>query len=194
MDARRRTAANKPRLRPWLGRSLATVTLALGLIAAASVATAQDASRIGYVDMKRLIDNAPQMLAARERLRLEFDKRDAALKTEIGNLAALDLRLKNEAATLPADEATALQRQADTLRRTIERTKQRLQQDLASRTDQEIDRTWPLIDEAVAEYAREAGLDLVVQSPVVFASGRIDITERVLERLKREATSAQVEP
>ena len=194
MEARRRTAAIKPRLRPWLGRSLATVTLALVLVAATSVAAAQDVGRIGYVDMKRLIDNAPQMLAARERLRLEFDKRDAALKIEIGKLTALDLRLKDQAASLSPEEATALQREADTLRRSIERTKQRLQQELATRTDQEIDRTWPLIDDAVADYAREAGLDLVVQSPVVFASGRIDITERVLERLKRNATSAQVEP
>ena len=204
MDARQRTEATPPRLRPWLGRPLAAATFALRSLAAAALTfalsaaptfvLAQEASRIGYVDMKRLIDNAPQMLAARERLRLEFDKRDTALKAEMSQLAALDLRLRNEAQTLPAPDLAALQRQADALRRSIERTKQRLQQELASRTDQELDRTWPLIDDAVADYAREAGLDLVVQSPVVFASGRIDITDRVLERLKREATSAQVEP
>lgn len=177
-----------PRLRPWWGR-----VLALALAALVLPAMAQDAGRIGYVDMKRLIDNSPQMLAARARLRLEFDARDAALKGDIAKLASLDARIQTEAASLPAVDLTALQREADTLRRSIERTKQRLQQELAARADEEIERTWPLIDEAVAEYAREAGLDLVVQSPQVFVSGRIDITERVLERLKRDQTQAQAD-
>ena len=64
----------------------------------ASLAVAQETSRIGYVDMKRLIDNAPQMLAARERLRVEFDARDAEITAEIARLATLDARLRDEAA------------------------------------------------------------------------------------------------
>lgn len=159
----------------------------------ASLAVAQETSRIGYVDMKRLIDNAPQMLAARERLRVEFDARDAEITAEIARLATLDARLRDDAASLPDDERVNLQRQADTLRRSIERTRQRLQQDLAARGEQELDKTWPLVDEAVAEYAREAGLDLVVQSPQIYFSGRIDITDRVLERLRRAAGQARTE-
>ena len=187
MRAGRRTNPRRFRGRPWLTLG---VTLVLALVAAAS--SAQDAAtRIGYVDMQRLIDNAPQTLAARERLRREFDQRDAELKTEIARLAVLDQRTKDEAATLAEAELTALRRQVDTLRRSIERTQQRLREEFNTRVDQELERTWPLINEAVAEYAREAGYDLVVPSPVVYVSGRVDITERVLDRLKRESTQAQ---
>lgn len=175
-------------------RLLAALALAAWLAGTSFFVSAQDGGRIGYVDMKRLIDQAPQMQAARERLRNEFDARDAELKTEVARLAGLDARLRDEAATLAAPDLTALQRQAETLRRSIDRTRQRLQQELAARSDEEIERTWPLIDEAVADYAREAGLDLVVQSPQVFVSGRIDITDRVLERLRRDTAQAQADP
>jgi outer membrane protein len=183
MRAGRRTHPGRFRALRWLGIAL---VLVLG------AAAAQDgATRIGYVDMQRLIDNAPQTLAARERLRREFDQRDADLKIEIARLAALDKRVQDEAATLAEAELTTLRRQAETLRRSIERTQQRLREEFNTRVDQELERTWPLINEAVADYAREAGYDLVVPSPVVYVSGRVDITERVLDRLKRDATQAQ---
>lgn len=183
MRARARTPATRFRARRWLG---------LAFVLLCCAATAQDgATRIGYVDMQRLIDNAPQTLAARERLRREFDQRDAELKAEIARLAALDQRVADEAATLAEDDLSALRRQADTLRRSIERTQQRLREEFNARVDQELERTWPLINEAVADYAREAGYDLVVPSPVVYVSGRVDITERVLDRLKQESAQAQ---
>jgi len=55
---------------------------------------------------------------------------------------------------------------------------------------QETDNAWPLIEEAVADYAREQGFDLVLPGPVLYASGRIDITDRVLDRLRQSTQSA----
>lgn len=175
MNAGRRTSTLRFRALHWLG---------LGLLLALAPLHAQvvDGSRIGYVDMQRLIDNAPQMLAARERLRQEFDRQDADLTIEKARLAELDQRIGNA----EGEEAQTLQRQSDALRRSIQRTQQRLREDLATRQDQEIDRTWPQINEAIADYAREAGYDIVVQSPVVYYSGRIDITDRVLDQLRRD--------
>jgi outer membrane protein len=186
MSTARRTSAKRTGARRWLGLACAL---------ACSLALAQDGpSRIGYVDMQRLIDDAPQMRAARARLKQEFDKRDVALKQDEARLAGLDQRLQREATTLAAADLTLLQRQAEALRRSVERTRQRLREEFNSRVDQELDRTWPLINEAVAELAREQGYDLVVQSPVVYVSGRIDVTDRVLERLKRDYSQPRAEP
>lgn len=191
MNAGRRTRPKRFRARSWLAIALALV-LALEVT---DTATAQDSgARIGYVDMQRLLDNAPQVLAARERLRREFDGRDADLKVEVARLAALDQRVTSETATLSEPDLTTLKRQAEALRRSIQRTQQRLREELGARTDQEIDRAWPLINDAVAELAREEDYDLVVQSPQVYVSGRIDITERVLDRLKRDAAQTANPP
>jgi outer membrane protein len=190
MNAGRRTRTNRIPVRRWLAPGLA-LALALG---GGSASAQLDAGRVAYVDTQRLLDNAPQILAARTRLQQEFDRRDSELKAEQARLAALDQRAQAEAATLAEPDLTALKRQADALRRSIERTQQRLREELNTRSDEEVDRVWPLISEVVAEYAREAGYDLVLQSPVVYASGRVDITERVLDRLKRDFAQTQAQP
>ena len=180
-----RTVGAAARMRALARLALFAALLALPLQAAAQPADAP--ARIGYVDMKRLIDNAPQVLAARARLEAEFAERNARLDADAANLAQMDQRLQAGASTLPPSEAETLRRQADALRRSIERTRAALQAELDRRIDEELGSAWPAMEAAVAEYAREAGYDVVLSSPQLYASGRIDITDRVLDRLRRSA-------
>ena len=152
-------------------------------LAFAGVASAQAPAptRIGYVDMKRLLDNAPQVVAGRRKLEREFAARDTALKADEQRLA----ELHRKQATLAKDEADALQREIDALDRSIKRTRETMRAELKTRGDQELDKSWREINEAVVDFAREQGYDLIVPSPVVYASPRVDITDRILERLRR---------
>jgi outer membrane protein len=143
-------------------------------------------ARIGYVDMKRLLDNAPQVVAGRQKLEREFAPRDAALKSGEKRLQELRERQQRESATLSQSDADALKREIDALDRSIKRNRESMRNDLKSRSDQELDRSWREINDAVVEFAREQGFDLIVPSPVVFASTRVDITDQVLERLKKQ--------
>lgn len=151
----------------------------------APAAWAQTTLRIGYVDMERLLTQAPQILSARTRLQKEFDARDAELRLDSARLAELDLRVKQ---ATDATERTELGRQADALRRSIERTRQRLREELNTRVDEETEKAWPLINDAIAILGREQGYDLIVTSPVAYVSGRIDVTDDVLARLARDTS------
>jgi outer membrane protein len=152
----------------------------------AQAATAQGA-RIAYVDMKRLLDNAPQVQAGREALAREFAQRDADLKAQEARLAQLEERQRREAGLLPKAESDARQAEVDTLRRSIERLRTRLREELNARGDEELRRRWDEVHDVVVELARERRYDLVVQSPQIYASASIDITDEVLERLRRKA-------
>jgi len=152
----------------------------------AAVAQTPAATRIGYVDMKRLLDNAPQVVAGRRTLEREFSARDAALKADEQRLA--DLRRKQSA--LAKTEADALQREIDALDRSIKRNRDGLRTELKTRSDQELDRSWREINDAVVEFAREQGYDLILPSPVVYASPRVDVTDRILDRLRRAGAKA----
>ena len=165
-----------PRMRRACGVVLACV---LGLCTLA--ATAQSV-RIGYVDMQRLLVNAPQIVAARARMQQEFDARDAELRIDEARLAELELRAGQ--AAVPEDR-DGLKRQAEALRRSIERTRERLRDELNARVDEETERAWPLINDAIAAHGREQGYDLIVTSPVAYVSGRIDVTDDVLATLRR---------
>jgi outer membrane protein len=159
--------------------------LALLLATLPVAAGAQDAVRIGYVDMKRLLDNAPQVVAGRSRLEREFAARDAALQAEEQRAGELHARIAAGAGT----DADALRREADALDRSIKRKRDGLRNDLKTRSDQELDRSWREINEAVVEFAREQGYDLIVPSPVVYASPKADVTDRILDRLRRQSAA-----
>jgi outer membrane protein len=144
-------------------------------------------TRVGYVDMKRLLDNAPQVLAGRARLQREFATRDTALKADQTRLDELRRKQERDAAILSKEDAEKLKREIDALDRAVRRSTEDLRNELKTRSDQELDRSWQEINNAVVEYARETGIDLVVPSPVVYANPRIDITDAVLERLRHDA-------
>ncbi len=165
-------------------RALALLAAALTGVAAAQ---APSPARVGYVDMKRLLDNAPQVVAGRQKLEREFAARDAALKADEQRATELRARREREAATLSKADAETLQREIDALDRSIKRSRESMRTDLKSRSDQELDRSWREINDAVVEFAREQGFDLIVPSPVVYASPKVDVTDQVLERLRRQS-------
>ncbi len=156
-----------------------------------NIAAQDAATRIGYVDMKRLLDNAPQVIAARSRLAQEFAARDAMLAQDETRLAAQRQRLERERGTLETEDLLRREDELDSLERAIERTRQQLRGELQSRTEQETERAWQEINEAVIVHARDAGFDLVLPSPVIYASARIDLTEAVLARLRADHSLAQ---
>lgn len=158
-----------------------------------ALASAQG-GKLGYVDMKRLLDSAPQVQAGRERLQREFAARDAALKADETRLADLKAKFERDGALLTKPDADTRKREIDALDRSIKRTRDELRAELKTRSDQELDKSWQEINNAVVEFAREQGLDLVVPSPVVYADPRIDITDRVLQRLRRAYTVPPSQP
>ncbi|GMV28733.1 MAG: hypothetical protein AMXMBFR59_08580 [Rhodanobacteraceae bacterium] len=170
----------------------AACRLALALVLLPLAAQAQ--SKLGYVDMKRLLDNAPQVQAGRERLQREFASRDTALKRDEARLVELRADYERNGALLSKADADAKKREMDALERSVKRTRDELRAELKSRSDQELDKSWQEINNTVVDYAREQGLDLVVPSPVVYADPRIDITDRVLERLRRDFQSRRANP
>jgi len=163
--------------------------LALALLPALVLAQT-GVGKIGFVDLKRLLDNAPQMLDSRAKLQLEFASRDSALKTDETKLAGMQQRYERDGAIMAKADAEALKRQIDTLDRANKRTRESLRADPNTRASAERDRIWQQINDTVIEYARAQGFDLIVPSPVVYASPRIDITDAVLDRLRQTKPTA----
>jgi outer membrane protein len=186
-DAQVSRAQRRPRGVAW--PLAATLLACLALLPAAHAQTAQVA-RIGYVDMKRLLDNAPQVQAGRDALQREFAARDADLKAQEQRLAGLEDRQRREGALLPRAQAEVRAAEIDTLHRSLERLRTKLREDLGARQAEELRLRWDEIQDVIVEFARESQYDLVVQSPVIYASAAIDITDEVLERLRRAAPAA----
>jgi len=163
--------------------------LVLGLVFVAAAEAQQ--LRIGYVDMKKVLDNAPQVLAGRARLDQEFRARNDAIEMDEMRASALEGRLQQ--GDMSADSRIQLERDLRDLRRNITRRKEDLRDELSFRRTEEVQSLEEQINVAVQEIAERNGFDLIVSSPVIYANPNLDITDLILEQLEVEFAADQLE-
>ncbi|WP_191621459.1 OmpH family outer membrane protein [Marinihelvus fidelis] len=147
--------------------------------------------RIGYVNMKEVLDNAPQVIAGREKLDQEFRPRNDAIELEEARVDLLEQRLARGDLT-PGDQA-GLEREIREARRSINRQREDLRDELSFRRTEEVQSLEDQINIAVQEIAQRYGYDLVLSSPVVYASPTLDITDLILDQLQVEFDADELE-
>jgi outer membrane protein len=163
--------------------------LLLGLALSASV-HAQEL-RIGYVDMKEVLDNAPQVLAGRAKLDLEFRARNDSIEMDEMRADALEIRLQQ--ADMTPENRLQVERDLRELRRNVIRRKEDLRDELSFRRTEEVQQLEDQINIAVQEIAQRNGFDLIISSPVIYANPDLDITNLILEQLEVEFAADQLE-
>ncbi len=165
---------------------LRRLCLGLVLLMAAGSSYAQLAGdlRIGYVNPGRVSDEAPQADAAREQLQQEFAPRDARIVEMQDALRALEDRLAEQRLTISPEAEQELQREIVTRRREIQRQQEAFREDFNLRRNEALGNLQRRILQVVEQFARDEGFDLVVSDGVVFASEAVNITDRIIERLR----------
>ena len=149
----------------------------------ASPAVAQQL-RVGYVDMKQVLDNAPQVLAGREKLDLEFRPRNETIEFQERQAQVMDDRL--QMGDLTEDARIRLDRELREMQRSVARQKEDLRDELSFRRTEEVQKLEEQINQAVEEIAHNNGYDLILSSPVVYADPSLDITQLILDQLRLE--------
>ena len=157
--------------------------LLMFLMIVATSANAQQL-RVGYVDMKQVLDNAPQVLAGREKLDLEFRPRNETIEFQERQVQAMDDRL--QMGDLTEDARVRLDRELREMRRNVNRQKEDLRDELSFRRTEEVQKLEDQINLAVEEIARNNGYDLILSSPVVYADPSLHITQLILDQLRLE--------
>jgi outer membrane protein len=152
-----------------------------------------DSIRIGYVDMKRLFDDAPQVVAARQALDLEFRPRNQSLIEDESRLEQMQRSLA-ESDGLGSEQRFALEQDIRNLGRSIARRREDLREELRFRTSTATKALEETIEVAVRQVAEEHGYDLILTSPVAYAAPGIDITDRILDWLADDFASRDNSP
>lgn len=163
--------------------------LLLGLALSAPAGAQQ--LRIGYVDMKAVLDNAPQVVAGRSKLDREFRARNDAIEMDEMRGTALEQRLQQSDMT--PENRVQMERELRDIRRNVSRRKEDLRDELSFRRTEEVQRLEEQINIAVQEIAQRNGFDLIVSSPVIYANPDLDITDLILEQLEVEFAADQAE-
>jgi outer membrane protein len=163
-------------------------TVAALLLAAVAGAHAQEL-KIGFVNSDRVLREATPAKAAQTRLETEFSKRqkegeDAAIKLK----AAAD-KLDKDAPTLSEAERSRRQRDLVEQDRELQRKRREFQEDLNQRKNEELASVVERANKVVKQIYESEKFDVILQGDVViFASARVDITDKVIKALNAQGT------
>ena len=165
----------------WLSMVCVVGGLAVGM--ASNVVAA--GLKIGFVDTARVLKEAPQAEAARKRLERDFAPREKKIVAMQKTLRDLEDRMAKSGSFLTDDRRQAMQRKIKTQEREIKRAKEEFNEDLNLRRNDELHRLQKLIYDAIVALAKDEKFDAIL-AETIYASDRVDVTDRVLQRLRRE--------
>jgi len=169
-----------------LSRCLASLMTVVGLGLASPVILAQTASKIGFVNTERILRDAVPAKAAQSKLETEFSRRDRELQEMGTRLKQLGERLERDAMVMSESERGRRQREVADLDKDYQRRQREFREDLNQRRNEELSQVVERANRVIRQIAEKEKFDLILQE-AVYASGRIDITDLVLQALSDPA-------
>ena len=164
-----------------------SLVLAAGLLSAAGIATAQAQDlKIGYVNSERVLREAAPAKVALAKMENDFSKRDKDLNDQAAKLKGAADKLEKEAPTLPESERNRRQRELVEQDRDLQRKRREFQEDLNQRRNEETAAIVERANKVIKSIFEGEKYDLILQD-VVFASGKVDITDKVIKALNSGA-------
>ena len=164
---------------------LAGVMLVLtGGMLAAQAASAE--MKVGFVNVAKVLELAPQAEAARNRIEREFAPKDRDLLQQQKDVRSLEDRLVKNAAVLSEAERQRKENEIRAAKRELRREQDEFREDLNLRRSQELSKLQQKVTEVIQTLAKAEKYDLIFSDGVIFAGERVDITDKILERLRAD--------
>jgi len=163
--------------------SIQALTLAVGMLAFANV-QAQESSKIAFVSTERIFREAAPAKAAQAKLEQEFAKREKDLADMAARLKATSEKLDKDAAVLSESDRVKRQRDLADQDTEFQRRQREFREDLNQRRNEELSVVLERTNGVIRKIAEAEKYDIVFQE-AVYASKRIDITDKVLKELSK---------
>ncbi|OAI18458.1 hypothetical protein A1359_04990 [Methylomonas lenta] len=154
----------------------------LMLIAGASQADL----KIGFVNVAKVLEKAPQAAKAKSRLETEFSPRDKQLVSQQKEIKTMEERLSRDSAVMGEEERRSLEKDVIEKKREAARAQQEFSEDFNMRRNEELGNLQKRIVEAVRALAKEESFDLLLTDGVIYANDDIDVTSQVQKKLETQ--------
>ncbi len=155
--------------------------LAAVLCGWAMVASAQT-PKIGFVNTERVFREAAPAKRAQQKLEREFAARNAELAKLEKQGRDLQTELERDNVTITDAVRREKERQLADVSRSFQRLQRELREDLNQRRNEALAGVQESATRVINQIAEQERFDLILQE-AVFASGKIDITDKVIKAL-----------
>jgi outer membrane protein len=147
-----------------------------------STAVAADI-KIGFVNTERVFRDAAPAVRAQKKIEQEFAKRDQEMQKMDEQIRKLQENLEKNAVTMPEAERRNKEREFGELNKDFQRKQREFREDLNQRRNEELAAVLERANRTIKAIAEAEKYDIIFQE-AVYASPRIDITEKVIKALE----------
>ncbi len=170
-------------------RKIIPMQLAKALVLCVTVITSggvwgQEVYKIGFVNTGKVLKYAPQALAVEKRLKDAFLSRDKALKEKQQELLLLETKIK--VGSLTPVEKRKLEREYRLKVSQLKFEQQEFKEDQNLKRNEEIRLLQNSIAKVLTKIGDEQQFDLILTEGVTYVSEKIEITNMVIDALKKE--------
>lgn len=166
-------------------KKIGMTLLALSLMQISGMAAAASEFKIGFVNTERVFREAAPAQKAQKKLEKEFATRDQELQKMAKQAKDLQAYLEREGVTISDTERRNKERDLANLNRDFQRAQREFREDLNLRRNEELSAVQERANKAIIAIAEAEKFDLILQE-AVYASHRIDVTEKVLKALSEK--------
>lgn len=157
-------------------------TLAALLLAGFAQVAAADTVKVGFVNSDRVMKEATPAKKAQQKLEKEFEKRDQDLQRLAKQLQGMQEALEKNGMTMGEAERRNKEREFNDLNRDFQRKQREFREDLNQRRNEELASVLERANRTIKQIAEADKYDIIFQE-AVYASPRIDITDKVIKAL-----------
>jgi len=158
-----------------------SLIFAAALVLAAAPAWAQT-GKLGFVNTERILRDAAPAQRAQKKIESEFRKRDQELAKIAAELKRRQDDLDKNSVTMSDSERRNKEREFGDLNREFQRKQREFREDLNQRRNEELAQVVAEANRVIRQIAEQEKFDIIFQD-AVFASPRIDITDKVIKAL-----------
>ena len=142
--------------------------------------------KVGVVNAAAVMEQSPQKTRALARLEKEFSSRSKAIETKVKSLRTTQEKLIKDGAIFSVEERKLKERTLVSDQRDIKRLQDEYSEDLSIRRNEELRKLEKEITKTITDIAKKEKYDLILFQGVIYASEKVDITNKVLESLKSQ--------
>ena len=156
--------------------------IAVAIMCGWAMAVSAQTPKIGFVNTERVFREAAPAKRAQQKLEREFAARNAELAKMEKQGRDMQTELERENVTIPEAQRREKERQLADISRNFQRMQREIREDLNLRRNEELAGVQERATRVINQIAEAEKFDLILQE-AVFASGKIDITEKVIKAL-----------
>ncbi len=160
-------------------------SLIFGVLMLVTVSAQASGMKVGVVKVDKILAEAPQVEAVNEEMLKRFSGKKDELKSLEEDIKKLQEEYKRNELVMTQDKLDEIKKKAIGKLQQFKQKEAALNQEVSTMRSQKLAELQQQIRGIIDDIAKKGKYDLILSDGVVYASDKLDITDKVLDKMKK---------